>query len=123
MTASPRRTTARDRIRRANVNVQQLYWLRQIAGLDALDELPGDAVFVPGEVPQTTASLVDLSSGQAIERVESVPAGTVYATLEALEPYLRAHADEAYEGQAGMSGRGIVLGSTPQEEGTLTGEP
>lgn len=94
-----------------------------MAGLDAFDHLPGDTVFVPGEVPLTTASLVDLSNGRAIEQVEPVPEGTVYAKLEALEPFLRRHADEAYEGEAGISGSGTVLGATPQEEGILTGEP
>lgn len=111
--------TARVRLQSAGISPEQLFWLNDVGSRGALDELPGDAILLPGEDTLTTETLIDLTDGQTVMGSNPVPEATVYGRLAELQPFLRRQASAAYTGQAGLSADGSVTRGAADQGGTI----
>jgi hypothetical protein len=85
-------TSNRERLREAGIDLGSLGWLLSMAPESALDRLPADALFLPGQRTRYRDTLIDLATGRPVYLQETVPAGIVFCLLEPLKPLMRTEA-------------------------------
>ena len=88
-------TANRQRLREAGVKAADLRWFLSMAPESALEALPADALFLPGQQTKEGDTLIDLRTGRPIYLRETVPVGTVYCLLGPLKPYMRTEANRS----------------------------
>jgi hypothetical protein len=82
----------RERLRATGVDLGSLRWFLSMAPESALDQLPADALFLPGQRTRFRDTAIDLATGRPIYLQETVPAGAVYCLLAPLKPLMRTEA-------------------------------
>jgi len=92
MSTGSQATTNVKRMREAGVNPGELRWFLAMTNEDALDRLPAEALFLPGQQTTYGETLVDLKDGRPIYLQEVVPSGTVFCLLGPLKPMMRTEA-------------------------------
>ena len=78
-----------DRIRAAGIDPAGLTWFLAMAPQSQLDQLPAEAVYLPGQQTNNRETYIDLATGRPVYIPEPVPSGKVFSLLAPLKPLMR----------------------------------
>jgi hypothetical protein len=84
--------TNRARLRQAGINLSKLEWFLSMTDESALDQLPPDSLFLPGQETRNRETVIDLATGRPHYLRQTVPPGMVLCLLQPLKPIMRTEA-------------------------------
>jgi hypothetical protein len=81
--------TNQDRIRAAGIDPAGLSWFLAMATQSDLDQLPAEALYLPGQRTNNRETYLDLATGRPVYIPEPVASGKVFCLLAPLKPLMR----------------------------------